>query len=42
MVSGPLDLAIPRQIQQMNAEYQIWNLVNICGFPPSRATDGKT
>jgi hypothetical protein len=23
MVSGPLDLAIPRQIQQMNAEYQI-------------------
>ena len=42
MVSGPLDLAIPRQTRQTNAENQIRDLVNICGFPPSRATNGKT
>ena len=42
MISRPLDLAIPRQTRQMNAENQIRNLVNICRFPPSRATDGKT
>jgi hypothetical protein len=42
MVSGPLDLAIPRQNRQTNAENQIRDLVHICGFPPSRATDGKT
>ena len=42
MVSGPLDLAIPRQTRQTNAENQIRDLVNICGFPLSRATNGKT
>ena len=42
MVTGPLDLAIPRQIRQTKAENQIQNLVNICGFPPSRATNGTT
>ena len=42
MVSGPLDLVIPRQNWQTNAENQIWDLVNICRFPPSQATDSKT
>ena len=42
LVSGPLDLAIPRQTQQTIAENQIRNLINICGFPPCQAMDGKT
>ena len=42
LVSGPLELAIPRETRQTRAENQIRDLVNICGFPPSQATDGAT
>jgi hypothetical protein len=42
LVSGPLDLAIPKPTQQLRVENIIRTMANACQFTPSKATDGNT
>jgi len=42
ILCGTTELAIPRPIRQDQAENYIRNLVNVSGFNPSKATDGRT
>lgn len=41
MISGPIDLAIPKEIRQDLAERLIESLGNVLDFEPSKRTDGK-
>lgn len=36
VLSGPVDLVLPRHVRKENAERRIMNLANTCDFPPSR------
>ena len=42
LISGPLDLAIPKPIQQLRVENIIRTMGNVSQFTPSKATDGNT
>ena len=42
LLSGPTELAQPKPMRQVWAENYIRSLVNVSGFKPSKASDGRT